>query len=68
VQGGAYLLLLMDDCAMSWGLLVIAFLETVAIFWIYGKCVVCQALCKITVVVGLVVVEVAVTVAVVVVD
>ena len=45
---------------MSWGLLVIAFLETVAIFWVYGKCVVCQALSKITVIVVVVVVVVVV--------
>ena len=37
VQSGAYILQLMDDCATNWGLLIIALLETIAIFWIYGK-------------------------------
>jgi len=36
-QGGAYLLQLLDDCAISWGLLLVAFVEVVTIFWIYGN-------------------------------
>ena len=37
LQGGAYLLQLLDDCAVSWGLLVIALVEVLSIFWMYGN-------------------------------
>ena len=36
-QGGAYVLQMLDDCGPSWGLLVIALVETIAIYWIYGN-------------------------------
>ena len=35
-QGGAYLLLIMDESVLGWGLLMLALVETVAIVWIYG--------------------------------
>jgi len=37
MQGGNYLLQLMDTYCTGWGLLIIALVECIAVSWVYGQ-------------------------------